>query len=593
MSPTGSERRALQRPRSALATAILAAACGAAREELRESDGASPRVQDGRSPGVPAAASGVRYLLELVQGTPPRVRVTVEAEGDADGETELTLNEGWGGIQETGEDLELVEARGAAGGELASERPSLGAWKVRHAPLERISAAFELGPTAHRATPMPPEYYLPILEPGLLHAIGAQTLPAPEHLDGELERPIELEWRGFAERGWDVISSFGAGEEPLTLRRALDDFRHALFLAGDLRLLERDVRGRPVYVAIHGEGWGFSDEEFADLARRIVALEREFFADFECPFYLISAIGVGQRSGGSSYGGTGLTDSFALFLTPGMGLDSGGGGGIAWLLAHELFHDWNGHLIRLAAPEELGYWFSEGFTDFYARRLLHAGGLLAPGALVDSWNRKLAAYAVNPRRTAPAETIREAFWTERDVGELPYQRGDLVALLVDHAIRERSGGARSLDDLMRELARRARAADVEFSSADLVAAIGEFAGPETAETVRAIVVDGAPIELPPDVGGPELALEPAEIARFDTGFDHERSIEEGRVSGVRPGSCAERAGLEDGMQVRGWSVHFGRTDVPIEMRVKDGEVERTLSFLPQGEPLPGYRFRPR
>ena len=81
---------------------------------------------------------------------------------------------------------------------------------------------------------------------------------------------------------------------------------------------------------------------------------------------------------------------------------------------------------------------------------------------------------------------------------------------------------------------------------------------------------------------------------FDTGFDHERSIAEGRVVGVRAGSGAAQAGLVDGMKLASWSVSFGRADVPIEMRVRDGSAgERTISFLPRGEVVAGRRFRLR
>ncbi len=135
---------------------------------------------------------------------------------------------------------------------------------------------------------------------------------------------------------------------------------------------------------------------------------------------------------------------------------SGNGEGSTWLLAHEMFHEWNGHEIRLAQPERLGYWFSEGFSDFCARGLLLRAELVTEDEYVELWNRRLSEYAKNPQRNAPASRIEEAFWSDANVGSLPYQRGDLVALLVDRAIASRSGGQRSLDDLMRALVACAR-----------------------------------------------------------------------------------------------------------------------------------------
>ena len=572
---------------AALVWAAFAVACAAPAPAVAP---ASDPVPAGPEP----ARQAVHYALELLVPEPPLVGVHVECPGDSDGTSEFTLAEGWAGLAETGRDLELVEALGADGAR-ALERVKSYTWRVRHAPGEALSLTFELGPTEHRDSAGPPDYYLPILEPGLLHALGAQTLPAPTHLESGVERPIGLAWRGFAESGWRTVSSFGAGERELTVTRSLDDFRHALFLAGELRLHTHDVHGRELVLAIHGR-WRFDDAEFNALAVRIVALGREFFSDYDQPFYLISLIAVGTGGGqSSSYGGTGLTDSFALFVTPEMTLaPMPGGGGIAWLLAHELFHEWNGQTITLAQPEQLAYWFSEGFTDFYARRLLLRGGLIDRAGYLDSWNHKLASTAANPERHAPAERVREAFWTSQAVGEVPYQRGDLIALYVDRAIAVRSRGARSLDDLMRELVRRARAGAEPLSNESLCAAVAEFAGEEAGEVVRRWAIEGREPELgPAELGGPEFVLEAAELPSFDTGFDHEATLATGTVTGVRPDGCAARAGLRDGMRVTGWSVSQGETSRPIEVGVREGVVERTISYLPHGTPVNGYRLRAR
>lgn len=108
--------------------------------------------------------------------------------------------------------------------------------------------------------------------------------------------------------------------------------------------------------------------------------------------------------------------------------------------------------------------------------------------------------------------------------------------------------------------------------------------------MRCWAVEGIEPPLPTDVGPAELALVPADVPIFDTGFDHERTMKDGVVSGLRAGSAAERAGLRDGMRVSGWSVSFGRTETPVELRVRDGGAERTISYLPLGAPVKGYRF---
>lgn len=435
----------------------------------------------------------IRYRIELVDPAEPIVALNVECAGDADGITELALAEGWAGLAETGADLELVEAADDSG-TLDGERLAPHRWRLRHAPDAALRATFELRPTGHRKSSGPPEYYLPILEPGLFHGIGAQTLPAPEHLAGDEARPITLVWEGFEDSGWRTVSSFGDARE-LTTVRALDAFRHALFVAGDLVLEPREVRGQRLMVAVWGT-WRFAPSALADVAEAVVATERAFFDDPGPPFYLIGLIpvgggtvgssGGGSSGGGSSYGGTGLTSSFALFVTPDNTLATdAGGGGIPWLLAHELFHEWNGHVITLAQPEQASYWFSEGFTDFYARRLMSRAGLMTPEQELASWNRRLTEFAGSPERQAPSARVVEAFWTEPAVGSLPYQRGDVIALFADHAIRTHSGGQHSLDDAVRLLVDRSRAGAGPFTTEALVTAIGELAGPEAAAAILA------------------------------------------------------------------------------------------------------------
>src|SRR5262245_32910663 len=138
----------------------FATGCAAAREPA-EARPAEPAVTP--EPPAVAPAAGVRFTLELLDPETPLVGVQVETRGDS------TLAEGWAGLVETGRDLELVEARGA-GRLLAHERVNSYTWRVTHAPDEELGLTFELRPTNHRASSGPPEYYLPILERGLLHA---------------------------------------------------------------------------------------------------------------------------------------------------------------------------------------------------------------------------------------------------------------------------------------------------------------------------------------------------------------------------------------------------------------------------------------
>jgi predicted metalloprotease with PDZ domain len=464
----------------------------------------------GRAP----ADSEVSYTLERIETPELALGVEVALRGHDSGTTELCLAPSWGGVKVSGQDIGWFHALGVSGTALEVERPEPWRFVVHHAPGESLVLRYRLARNQNQLGTETSTYYRPIVNDHLFHVIGELALVQPQHLAGKASVRIRLAWRGFAEARWITASSFGVGPEPILVQVPLSDFCHALYVAGDIRLERREIHGRPLHVAIAGDDWKFRDAEFADLVSTIVTQERTFFDDFDFPHYLVSAIPVGTRLPGTiSLGGTGLTNCFALFLMPGLGLEphTRERDHIQTLLAHEMFHHWNGRVIGRVEPEQLVYWFSEGFTNFYARRILFRSGFLDAKGYAQSVNDELKEYFTNPMRRERNERIQADFWNDNHVEKLPYERGDIVAIILDHAIRKASNGERSLDDFMRELISEARDEQARVSTESLLAKIAELSDAATAEKVRKIVVDGELATLDPDCFEPclELRMSPA------------------------------------------------------------------------------------
>jgi predicted metalloprotease with PDZ domain len=389
---------------------------------------------------------------------------------------------------------------------------------VTHPPAGTVAARWFLDPLTEPLDPRLGNDYRPMLRPQLFQLLGETGLLLPDPLKGPEQRAIRFEWRGFREAGWKFACSFG-DEESFTVPRSLDAFKHSVFLAGDIGLHARELHGTRLLFALdrpQGEGFAFKEDDLVELGTRVIAAERDFFSDWSDPLFVITLVPE-ERQTTLSLGGTGLTDSFSLFLSPRFTLKPGSDdfSRVAMLLAHEHFHHWNGGRIRLEEPEQLGYWFSEGFTDFFARRILLRAGLYDVPEYVKRLNESLEHYWLSPVRHEKNARIVQDFWKVREVGELPYRRGDLVAILLDREIRATTQGQRSLDDFFREALQRGRDRGEICSTDNLLELAADYTSAEFAGRLRALIVDGADFELDSDLGAPFLDLRWRAVQRPD------------------------------------------------------------------------------
>ena len=143
--------------------------------------------------------------------------------------------------------------------------------------------------------------------------------------------------------------------------------------------------------------------------------------------------------------------------------------------SHEYFHTWNVKRLRPAALGPFDYtraqhqpslWVAEGWTQYYGEMTLHRAGIITRPALYALLGGRLRYVSTSPGRRerspraasmdapffdgadAPMETNEPATFVTY------YYSGESRALALDLMIRSASGGARSLDDVLRLLTRR-------------------------------------------------------------------------------------------------------------------------------------------
>ncbi|WP_197425217.1 hypothetical protein [Caulobacter sp. CCH5-E12] len=344
----------------------------------------------------------------------------------------------------------------------------------------------------------------------------------------------------------------------------------------------RDIRVTQVgdlRLAVRGT-FGISDAVLARELETILRQERRFWGEPGGP-YLVTAARLEEQAGGY-FTGVGKGDAFAMVATPSMTLND-----MRVFLAHEIFHTWNPlRLGRSAGATD--YWFSEGFTDFYARRLLHRGRLIGPQGFLDLWNEMLRTYDLSPARTMTGPEAAKAFWTDPGAERLAYQRGALLAAIWDHRLRAQGS---SLDVVMQRQAgaagERPDAPLMELFLAEMKAE-----GVDADADIQRFIEAGTPLEPLPDVFAPCADLEVKRTPSFDLGFTPIMNGEgQMVVTNLRPDSAAYMAGLREKMVViRKVSGTNGVADLPynLEVRAADGRTA-TVSFVPAGTGTVAYR----
>ena len=512
-------------------------------------------------------------------------RVSVTFVGEADGTTTLHLPNEWGGQRDLYKSIRNLTA---------SDRTSFAdtdqpfVKTIKHEPGQKVTFTYEIV-NGFEGLYRNDVRYRPVVDEDHIHWIGNAVWALPAW-DDSIEVNAKIEWKNFPKQ-WTIANSFDTGKRFQRIRKRFGELRQAVFVAGDFRILQTKAAGNPVNLAVRGK-WQFTDSELAEMTRKIIEVERAFFGDHSQRYYLVTLVPIyGGGPNSFSTGGTGLTDSFALFATSNTGLDR-----FRRLLAHEYAHNWiPGKLGGMPAEnEQVLYWFSEGFTDFYTYRLLRLGKLITEAEYVARYNELIREYYMLPVREAPNDRIVKDFWSDPDVHRLPYLRGFLFATNLNAAIRNASGGKSSLDNVILGLYQASRESRKELTFESLAAAFKNYLAHDPTPIMKRHLTDGELVVPAADALGPGILQEVVGVPVFELGFDFDKFAKDRVVADLDPNSAAYAAGLRNGQQrTDGFSLMFGDTTTTVELKVKDDEGAKTIKFVPvarERKRIPQYRL---
>lgn len=514
-----------------------------------------------------AEPAPVRYRLSpvLENGTLKALAVDIDFEADADGLTTLRFASRFQNEKLPGR---YAEGLTVTGGETVTPRPDGGAdilakpGAALHARY-RVRSGFDAAPTTQTATQTKP-----IILPDWFYAAGELLFAYPED---QLDSLATFVWSG-APAGFGFASDL---ERLADRRGAVVDVLDSIVIGSpNLRLIEGQGGDAGLRIAVLGRFDHFDDPTFADAAFRVIRAERDFWGDDPSPFLITLAPLIPRVF--EHYSGTGRTDAFALWAGTSLSAKE-----IYPLLAHEYFHTWNSDQLGEPAWDRSNAWLSEGFTDFYTKRILLRAGLFSLEDYAASWNEWLRAYGVSPARNATEAKIVAVYWQDRDVEEIAYKRGAMMAALFDIQLR-RDG--RHLDMVMR-LMRAHKAGDPKSGLApNFEAAFTTVLGRPVLPEIDRYEMRGETLTLPDDTFAC-LTLSTVTQPAFRVGFDADATAEKGAFTGVDPAGPAYAAGLRDGMKrLKREGGAMGDSSVELAYTVADAAGrEQVIRYKPEGK----------
>lgn len=316
----------------------------------------------------------------------------------------------------------------------------------------------------------------------------------------------------------------------------------------------------PVNVVVHGDHW--QRPRLEDELTRICKYELQLMGGAPYEHYTF-IFHVGRAAAGAG-GGMEHANSTAINIPSDEFL--------AGVAAHEFFHLWNVKRIRPASLEPVDYtreqytralWFAEGVTSTYGSYTLVRSGLRSKQQFYDQLGQNVAELERRPaNRWQSAEESSLDAWLEKyplydqpDYSVSYYTKGQILGVLLDLLIRDRTNNVKCLDDVMRAMNTDfAKTGKTYRDSLDVRLEVEKVAGGSFDDFFAKYVARAEPLPYAETMALAGLELRKTERKYATLGFVAQR---EGAgnlvIRSVEPGSSAAGAGLQASDVILQWN----------------------------------------
>ena len=412
------------------------------------------------TPAPPALAQPVEPIAYTVRFPAPHTHyVTIDARFPTEGRPDVELmmavwTPGSYLVREYARHIEGVTARTPSGDRLPVEKSRKNRWRAATGGADAIVVSYQV---YGREMSVRTNW----IEADFAMLNGAPTFLTLAGEDGPRRHDVILElpagWRGTA-----TGLPPHPGGAPHTYRaRDFDTLVDSPIVAGNPAVYPFTVAGVPHQLVNLGESGIWNGPRSAEDAERITRELHRMWGLM--PYERYRFLNLITEAGG------GLEHRNSTLLMTSRWATSSRARYLRWLglVAHEQFHAWNGKRLR---PIELGpfdyeaevhtesLWVVEGLTSYYADLVVHRAGLSTEAEYLEALSRQIRGLQTTPGRAVqPVALASYDAWIKfyrgdensRNTSVSYYTKGAVVGFLLDMRVRAATGGASTLDDVMR------------------------------------------------------------------------------------------------------------------------------------------------
>ncbi|MDQ4120567.1 MAG: PDZ domain-containing protein [Acidobacteriota bacterium] len=514
-----------------------------------------PRNQQSNAAATNAPAPEINFTIGMSKPWTHLLEVEMRLRGNLGQQTEIVMPVWTPGsylVREYARHVMDFAAKNASGNNLAWEKTNKNTWQIQTGGANEIVVTYNVysNELTVRTNELNDEHAF--ITPAALFM----------HPKGHINAPSTV--RVVPYRNWKVATGLPpvAGQTNTFRAADFDILYDSPFEVSDFKEFTFTSLGKPHRFVIDGDG-NYDIARFQRDIPKIVEASAAIFGN-ELPFenYLF----ITNLRGG---GGLEHLNSTALQWNR-FGFTGPRYNGYLSLVAHEFFHLWNVKRIR---PDVLGpfdysnenytklLWVAEGGTDYYASLIMLRAGFISDGQFL---MQKAAAIGELQERPGRFQTsVEEASFDAWIKNYRPdensinreisyYDKGDIVMMMLDLEIRRSSGGAKSMDDVMRFLNNEFAKKNRNYTPQDFQRIAEQHAGKSLEEFFRKYVSGREEIDYNSIFQSFGIRLEtavPGARPQATLGANLSQTGDRLTVSTIPAGTAAYQQGLNTGDQI--------------------------------------------